>query len=108
MHFVPFSFLSVSGILTVLNPYAAGTELRDNGCFCPRADPRLGAKGTSHWRSECPPVPPVTMSTQRLRDEDYRDYSSTDASPEDSPSEGLNNFPSSGSYMRFGESNSTT
>ena len=48
------------------------------------------------------------MSTQRLRDEDYRDYSSTDASPEDSPSEGLNNFPSSGSYMRFGESNSTT
>uniref|UniRef100_A0A8C6CXH1 Solute carrier family 36 member 1 n=1 Tax=Moschus moschiferus TaxID=68415 RepID=A0A8C6CXH1_MOSMO len=48
------------------------------------------------------------MSTQRLRDEDYRDYSSTDASPEDSPSEGLNNFSSSGSYMRFGESNSTT
>ena len=54
------------------------------------------------------PVPPVTMSTQRLRDEDYRDYSSTDASPEESPSEGLNNFSSSGSYMRFGESNSTT
>lgn len=48
------------------------------------------------------------MSTQRLRDEDYRDYSSTDASPEESPSEGLNNFSSSGSYMRFGESNSTT
>uniref|UniRef100_A0A8B9WX08 Solute carrier family 36 member 1 n=1 Tax=Bos mutus grunniens TaxID=30521 RepID=A0A8B9WX08_BOSMU len=47
------------------------------------------------------------MSTQRL-DEDYRDYSSTDASPEESPSEGLNNFSSSGSYMRFGESNSTT
>ncbi|XP_014641644.1 PREDICTED: proton-coupled amino acid transporter 1 isoform X2 [Ceratotherium simum simum] len=48
------------------------------------------------------------MSTQRLRNEDYHDYSSTDASPEESPSEGLNNFSSSGSYQRFGESNSTT
>ncbi|KAB1281811.1 Proton-coupled amino acid transporter 1 [Camelus dromedarius] len=48
------------------------------------------------------------MSTQRLRNEDYRDYSSTDVSPEESPSETLNNFSSSGSYQRFGESNSTT
>ncbi|VFV31699.1 proton-coupled amino acid [Lynx pardinus] len=54
------------------------------------------------------PVPPATMSTQRLRNEDYNDYSSTDVSPEESPSEGLNNFSSPGSYQRFGESNSTT
>ncbi|KAM4826719.1 proton-coupled amino acid transporter 1 isoform 1-T4 [Thomomys bottae] len=47
------------------------------------------------------------MSTQRLRDEDYHDYSSTDVSPEESPSEGLSNF-SSASYQRFGERNSTT
>ncbi|XP_048189853.1 proton-coupled amino acid transporter 1 [Perognathus longimembris pacificus] len=47
------------------------------------------------------------MSTQRLRNEDYHDYSSTDVSPEESPSEGLSNF-SSGSYQRFGERNSTT
>lgn len=53
------------------------------------------------------PVPAATMSTQRLRNEDYHDYSSTDVSPEDSPSEGLNNF-SPGSYQRFGESSSTT
>eukprot|EP00071_Canis_lupus_P039934 XP_022273491.1 proton-coupled amino acid transporter 1 isoform X3 [Canis lupus familiaris] len=50
----------------------------------------------------------ATMSTQRLRNEDYHDYSSTDVSPEESPSEGLNNFSSPGSYQRFGESNSTT
>ncbi|XP_030897107.1 proton-coupled amino acid transporter 1 [Leptonychotes weddellii] len=48
------------------------------------------------------------MSTQRLRNEDYHDYSSTDVSPEESPSEGLNNFSSQGSYQRFGEGNSTT
>ncbi|XP_045432542.1 proton-coupled amino acid transporter 1 isoform X3 [Pipistrellus kuhlii] len=48
------------------------------------------------------------MSTQRLRNEDYADYSSTDVSPEESPSEGLNNFSSSGSYQRFGESSRTT
>lgn len=54
------------------------------------------------------PVPSATMSTQRLRNEDYHDYSSTDVSPEESPSEGLNNFSSQGSYQRFGESNSTT
>ncbi|XP_062941474.1 proton-coupled amino acid transporter 1 isoform X2 [Cynocephalus volans] len=47
------------------------------------------------------------MSTQRLRNEDYQDYSSTDASPEESSSEGLSNF-SPSSYQRFGESNSTT
>lgn len=40
-------------------------------------------------------VSPATMSTQRLRNEDYPDYSSTDVSPEESPSEGLNNFSSS-------------
>lgn len=54
------------------------------------------------------PVPPATMSTQRLRNEDYRDYSSTDVSPEESPSDTLNNFSSPGSYQRFGESSSTT
>ncbi|XP_016069383.1 PREDICTED: proton-coupled amino acid transporter 1 isoform X2 [Miniopterus natalensis] len=48
------------------------------------------------------------MSTQRLRNEDYPDYSSTDVSPDESPSEGLNNFSSSGSYQRFGENSSTT
>uniref|UniRef100_A0A8D1YBY1 Solute carrier family 36 member 1 n=1 Tax=Sus scrofa TaxID=9823 RepID=A0A8D1YBY1_PIG len=48
------------------------------------------------------------MSTQRLRNEDYRDYSSTDVSPEESPSDTLNNFSSPGSYQRFGESSSTT
>ncbi|XP_005870567.2 PREDICTED: proton-coupled amino acid transporter 1 isoform X1 [Myotis brandtii] len=53
-------------------------------------------------------VPTATMSTQRLRNEDYADYSSTDVSPDESPSEGLNNFSSSGSYQRFGESSSTT
>uniref|UniRef100_A0A8D2D8A4 Solute carrier family 36 member 1 n=1 Tax=Sciurus vulgaris TaxID=55149 RepID=A0A8D2D8A4_SCIVU len=47
------------------------------------------------------------MSTQRLRNEDYHDYSSTDVSPEESPSDGLSNF-SPGSYQRFGESGSTT
>ncbi|ERE68870.1 proton-coupled amino acid transporter 1-like protein [Cricetulus griseus] len=52
-------------------------------------------------------VPPATMSTQRLRNEDYHDYSSTDVSPEESPSEGLGNF-SPGSYQRLGENNSTT
>lgn len=53
------------------------------------------------------PVSSATMSTQRLRNEDYHDYSSTDVSPEESPSDGLSNF-SSGSYQRFGEGNSTT
>ncbi|XP_008850089.1 proton-coupled amino acid transporter 1 isoform X2 [Nannospalax galili] len=47
------------------------------------------------------------MSTQRLRNEDYHDYSSTDVSPEDSPSEGLSNF-APGSYQRFGDNNNTT
>ncbi|KAL1779848.1 proton-coupled amino acid transporter 1 [Sigmodon hispidus] len=47
------------------------------------------------------------MSTQRLRNEDYQDYSSTDVSPEESPSEGLGNF-SPGSYQRLGENNSMT
>lgn len=70
--------------------------------------PGLELKAQATGGLSAAPVPPVTMSTQRLRDEDYRDYSSTDASPEESPSEGLNNFSSSGSYMRFGESNSTT
>uniref|UniRef100_A0A2K6TEI6 Solute carrier family 36 member 1 n=2 Tax=Saimiri boliviensis boliviensis TaxID=39432 RepID=A0A2K6TEI6_SAIBB len=48
------------------------------------------------------------MSTQRLRNEDYHDYSSTDVSPEESPSEGLSHLSSPGSYQRFGQSNSTT
>uniref|UniRef100_A0A8C3YC47 Solute carrier family 36 member 1 n=1 Tax=Catagonus wagneri TaxID=51154 RepID=A0A8C3YC47_9CETA len=48
------------------------------------------------------------MSTQRLRNEDYRDYSATDVSPEESPSDTLNTFSSPGSYQRFGESSSTT
>ncbi|XP_007528829.1 proton-coupled amino acid transporter 1 [Erinaceus europaeus] len=48
------------------------------------------------------------MSRQYLRSEDYQDYSSTDASPEESPADRPGTFSSSGSYQRFGESNSTT
>ncbi|XP_053233026.1 proton-coupled amino acid transporter 1-like [Podarcis raffonei] len=48
------------------------------------------------------------MSTRRLRSEDYNDYSSTEASPDGSPPEGLSNFSSPSSYQRFGEANGTT
>ncbi|XP_037355610.1 proton-coupled amino acid transporter 1-like [Talpa occidentalis] len=48
------------------------------------------------------------MSTQRLRSEGYHDYSSTEVSPEDSPSEGLSSVSSPGSYQRLGERNTTT
>ena len=74
----------------------------------PEPIPGLELKTPATGGLSSAPVPPVTMSTQRLRNEDYRDYSSTDVSPEESPSEGLNNFSSSGSYQRFGESNGTT
>ncbi|KAK1343480.1 hypothetical protein QTO34_016260 [Cnephaeus nilssonii] len=66
----------------------------------------LKAPATGSLSSDSAPT--ATMSTQRLRNEDYADYSSTDVSPDESPSEGLNNFSSSGSYQRFGESSSTT
>ncbi|OBS78983.1 hypothetical protein A6R68_18628 [Neotoma lepida] len=77
--------------------------------------PTSASKPTPHLEMKTPatgglsaaPVPPATMSTQRLRNEDYHDYSSTDVSPEESPSEGLGNF-SPGSYQRLGENNSTT
>ncbi|XP_007473970.1 proton-coupled amino acid transporter 1 [Monodelphis domestica] len=48
------------------------------------------------------------MSTQRLRNEDYNDYSSTEVSPTETPSNGLDNFSNSSSYQRFGEVNGTT
>ncbi|XP_072486872.1 proton-coupled amino acid transporter 1-like [Notamacropus eugenii] len=48
------------------------------------------------------------MSTQRLRNENYNDYSSTEVSPTESPSNGLDDLSSSSSYQRFGETNGTT
>lgn len=54
------------------------------------------------------PVPAATMSTQRLRRDDYQDYSSTDASPQETPSEELHGAASLGSYQRLGESQGTT
>ncbi|NXA32102.1 S36A1 protein, partial [Eudromia elegans] len=48
------------------------------------------------------------MSTRRLRSEDYNDYSSTDVTPEGSPSGGMNGFGHPESYQRFGETNGTT
>lgn len=48
------------------------------------------------------------MSTQRLRRDDYQDYSSTDASPQETPSEELHGAASIGSYQRLGESQGTT
>ncbi|KAK2506888.1 hypothetical protein MC885_019868 [Smutsia gigantea] len=74
----------------------------------PEPTPGLELKAPATGGLSADPVSPGTMSTQRLRNEDYHDYSSTDVSPEESPSEGLNNFSSSSSYQRFGESNSTT
>lgn len=60
-----------------------------------------------------PPAPdaapsPGTMSTRRLRSEDYNDYSSTDVTPEGSPPGGINGFAHPESYQRFGETNGTT
>ncbi|KAM9130263.1 proton-coupled amino acid transporter 1-like isoform 2-T2 [Pangshura tecta] len=49
-----------------------------------------------------------TMSTRRLRSEDYNDYSSTEATPDGSPPEGINGFAAPSAYQRFGESNGTT
>ncbi|XP_051834703.1 proton-coupled amino acid transporter 1-like isoform X2 [Antechinus flavipes] len=48
------------------------------------------------------------MSTQRLRNENYSGYSSTEVSPTESPSDGLDDFSGSSSYQRFGETNGTT
>uniref|UniRef100_A0A452HZ33 Amino acid transporter transmembrane domain-containing protein n=1 Tax=Gopherus agassizii TaxID=38772 RepID=A0A452HZ33_9SAUR len=48
------------------------------------------------------------MSTRRLRSEDYNDYSSTEATPDGSPPEGINSFAAPSAYQRFGESNGTT
>ncbi|XP_060096273.1 proton-coupled amino acid transporter 1-like [Heteronotia binoei] len=48
------------------------------------------------------------MSARRLRSEDYNDYSSTEASPQSSPPEGLSGFSSPSSYQRFGEADGTT
>ncbi|XP_058021742.1 proton-coupled amino acid transporter 1-like isoform X1 [Ahaetulla prasina] len=52
--------------------------------------------------------PAVTMSTKRLCNEDYNDYSSTDVTPDGSFPDGLNNISSPSSYQRFGETNGTT
>ncbi|KYO37573.1 proton-coupled amino acid transporter 1 isoform B [Alligator mississippiensis] len=49
-----------------------------------------------------------TMSSRRLRSEDYNDYSSTDVTPEGSPSNGPNSCAGSSTYQRFGETNGTT
>ncbi|XP_054984589.1 proton-coupled amino acid transporter 1 isoform X2 [Sorex araneus] len=48
------------------------------------------------------------MSTQRLRREDYQDYSSTDASPEETPSEDPSHATPPGSYQRLGGTQGTT
>uniref|UniRef100_A0A8D0GI15 Solute carrier family 36 member 1 n=1 Tax=Sphenodon punctatus TaxID=8508 RepID=A0A8D0GI15_SPHPU len=48
------------------------------------------------------------MSTRRLRSEGYSDYSSTEATPQGSPTEGLSTLASPSSYQRFGETNGTT
>lgn len=69
--------------------------------------PQLELKAPSTGDLSTASVPPATMSTQRLRNEDYHDYSSTDVSPEESPSEGLGSF-SPGSYQRLGENSSMT
>lgn len=69
--------------------------------------PHLEMKAPATGGLNATSVPTATMSTQRLRNEDYHDYSSTDVSPEETPSEGLGNF-SPGSYQRLGESNTTT
>lgn len=52
--------------------------------------------------------PAATMSARRLRSEDYNGYSSTDASPDGSPPEGLSGLSSPSSYQRFGEADGTT
>lgn len=52
--------------------------------------------------------PAVTMSTKRLCNEDYNDYSSTDGTPDGSFPDGLNNISSPSSYQRFGETDGTT
>lgn len=69
--------------------------------------PHLEMKASATGGPNAASVPTATMSTQRLRNEDYHDYSSTDVSPEETPSEGLGNF-SPGSYQRLGENHSTT
>ncbi|ETE68395.1 Proton-coupled amino acid transporter 1, partial [Ophiophagus hannah] len=48
------------------------------------------------------------MSSKRLCNEDYNDYSSTDVTPDGSFPGGLNNISSPSSYQRFGETNGTT
>ncbi|KAG8128510.1 putative Proton-coupled amino acid transporter 1-like protein [Naja naja] len=48
------------------------------------------------------------MSSKRLCNEDYNDYSSTDVTPDGSFPDGLNNISSPSSYQRFGETNGTT
>ncbi|KAG8509300.1 Proton-coupled amino acid transporter 1, partial [Galemys pyrenaicus] len=70
----------------------------------PGREPRAPAPGVV----SAAPRPQDAMSTQRLRSEGYHDYSSTEASPEDSPSEGLSSVSSPGSYQRLGERNTTT
>lgn len=72
------------------------------------ADRKEPEKGDVELSSPNPAPSTGTMSTQRLRSEDYNDYSSTDVTPEGSPPGGMNGFAHPESYQRFGESNGTT
>uniref|UniRef100_A0A8C3Y657 Solute carrier family 36 member 1 n=2 Tax=Catharus ustulatus TaxID=91951 RepID=A0A8C3Y657_CATUS len=72
------------------------------------ADPKKPENGAVELGTPNAAVPTGTMSTRRLRSEDYNDYSSTDVTPEGSPPDGMNGFAHPESYQRFGETNGTT
>ncbi|KAH0629854.1 hypothetical protein JD844_012282 [Phrynosoma platyrhinos] len=73
------------------------------------ADPALGGSIELTGTVVSNAVSPIaTMSTKRLRSEEYNDYSSTEVTPDGSPPEGLSGFSGSSSYQRFGETNGTT
>lgn len=72
------------------------------------ADPREPEKRGVELSTPNAAPPTETMSTRRLRSEDYNDYSSTDVTPEGSPPGGINGFAHPESYQRFGETNGTT
>lgn len=72
------------------------------------ADPKEPESGAVELGTPNAAVPTGTMSTRRLRSEDYNDYSSTDVTPEGSPPDGMNGFAHPESYQRFGETNGTT
>ncbi|KAM6379758.1 proton-coupled amino acid transporter 1-like isoform 1-T1 [Pluvialis apricaria] len=72
------------------------------------ADPKEPEKGAVELSTSNAAPSTGTMSTRRLRSEDYNDYSSTDVTPEGSPPDGMNGFAHPESYQRFGESDGTT